>query len=104
MLKAYIYLVSAVTLIFAKYRWRAYFVFVLSLLLWVNDLKRIACESIFGAFIALTWTLPIWGRDKDIAMEKLLKDHIRLQFFKLNAYIEDQRTSFQLGTKEADAF
>ncbi|KAK0227080.1 hypothetical protein EDD85DRAFT_158185 [Armillaria nabsnona] len=54
--------------------------------------------------MALTWTLPIWGRDKDIAMEKNLLKDIRLQFFKLNAYIEDQRVSFQLGNKEADAF
>ncbi|PBK72177.1 hypothetical protein ARMSODRAFT_953868 [Armillaria solidipes] len=100
MFKAYLYLVSAGVRIFAEYRWHAYFVYVLSLLLWGDDLKCIACKSIF---IALIWTLPIWGRDEDIAKEKLLKD-IRLQFLKLNAYIEDQRASFQLGTKEADAF
>ncbi|SJL01103.1 uncharacterized protein ARMOST_04419 [Armillaria ostoyae] len=86
MFKAYLYLVSA----------------------GVRESKRRSSQSTDGMLISsmcspLIWTLPIWGRDEDIAKEKLLKD-IRLQFLKLNAYIEDQRASFQLGTKEADAF
>ncbi|PBL01725.1 hypothetical protein ARMGADRAFT_1071236 [Armillaria gallica] len=91
-----------IDLIFAKYPWRTYFVFVCLLLLRTRVPEDVALGSFIGAITPFIWTLLMMQRDEENAKDVAFKN-AELQFNEFNAHINSQRVSCQANTGESEA-
>ncbi|KAK0455716.1 uncharacterized protein EV420DRAFT_1749137 [Desarmillaria tabescens] len=101
--KMFIKFLYPIALIIGKYPWHIYVVFVLSFSLWSRNIEQIALGCFVGAVFPGSWTIITMQEDQDNKRAAALKK-VEQQFIEFNTYIDNQRASCQVDTRESDAY